>query len=52
VGVLVSFLVALPGFLVWAETPLEPMLEDYITIIGLASAALGGFSLFPQLLKV
>ena len=25
---------------------------DYITIIGLAAAALGGFSLFPQLLKV
>ena len=25
---------------------------DYITIIGLATAALGGVSLFPQLLKV
>jgi uncharacterized protein with PQ loop repeat len=25
---------------------------DYITIIGLATAALGGISLFPQLLKV
>ena len=25
---------------------------DYVTIIGLAAAALGGLSLFPQLLKV
>jgi len=25
---------------------------DYMTIIGLAAAALGGISLFPQLLKV
>ena len=25
---------------------------DYVTIIGLAAAALGGVSLFPQLLKV
>ena len=25
---------------------------DYITVIGLGAASLGGFSLFPQLLKV
>jgi MtN3 and saliva related transmembrane protein len=52
VGVFVAVLVALVGFLVWAETPLGPMSEDYITIIGLTAAAMGGFSLFPQLLKV
>ena len=52
VGVFVAVLVALVGFLVWAETPLGSMSEDYITIIGLSAAALGGFSLFPQLLKV
>jgi MtN3 and saliva related transmembrane protein len=37
---------------VWAKTELGLISEDYITIIGLAAAALGGFSLFPQLLKV
>jgi MtN3 and saliva related transmembrane protein len=52
VGVFVAVLIALVGFLVWAETPLGPMSEDYTTIIGLAAAALGGFSLFPQLLKI
>jgi len=52
VGIFVAVLIALVGFLVWTETALGSISEDYITIIGLAAAALGGFSLFPQLLKV
>jgi MtN3 and saliva related transmembrane protein len=51
-GVFAAVLISLVGILVQAETLLGLMPEDYITIIGLAAAALGGFSLFPQLLKV
>jgi MtN3 and saliva related transmembrane protein len=51
-GIFVAVLIALVGFLMWTETALGLISEDYITMIGLAAAALGGFSLFPQLLKV
>ncbi len=46
VGIFVAVLIALVGFLVWTETALGSISEDYITLIGLAAAALGGFSLF------
>lgn len=52
VGIFVAVLIALVGFLVWTEIARGSISEDYITIIGLAAAALGGFTLFPQLLKV
>ena len=52
VGIFVAVLISLVGFQVWNEIALESFSDGYITIIGLAAAALGGFSLFPQLLKV
>jgi hypothetical protein len=51
VGSFVAVLIAQVSFLVLAKTGLGLISEDYITIIDLAAAALGGFSLFPQLLK-
>jgi MtN3 and saliva related transmembrane protein len=45
--------IGVPDISNWSNTVQRVKEEmDYINIIGLAAAALGGFSLFPQLLKV